>query len=97
MLRVIDSLQLTAQYSVATPVNWQHGDACMVVPTLSDEQATQKASCPWPPTCAWQLGCCSKQSVTVGCACLCMATPTQGCRSRVLHTRSADSRLLQEL
>jgi hypothetical protein len=45
VLRVVDSLQLTAQYSVATPVNWQHGDACMVVPTLSDEQATQKARC----------------------------------------------------
>ena len=43
VLRVIDSLQLTAQYSVATPVNWQHGDKCMVVPTLSDEQAQQKA------------------------------------------------------
>ena len=42
VLRVIDSLQLTAQYSVATPVNWQHGDKCMVVPTLSDEQAQQK-------------------------------------------------------
>ena len=42
VLRVIDSLQLTAQHSVATPVNWQHGDRCMVVPTLSDEQALQK-------------------------------------------------------
>ncbi len=42
MLRVIDSLQLTAKYSVATPVNWQHGDKVMVTPNLSDEQATEK-------------------------------------------------------
>lgn len=42
ILRVIDSLQLTANHSVATPVNWNHGDKVMVVPTLSDEQATQK-------------------------------------------------------
>jgi hypothetical protein len=42
ILRVIDSLQLTANHSVATPVNWQHGDKVMVVPTLSDEQATAK-------------------------------------------------------
>ena len=42
MLRVIDSLQLTAKYSVATPVNWQHGDKVMVTPNLSDEQAKEK-------------------------------------------------------
>jgi len=44
VLRVIDSLQLTAKYSVATPVNWQHGDKVMVTPNLSDEQATEKFS-----------------------------------------------------
>ncbi|EIE24436.1 thioredoxin-like protein [Coccomyxa subellipsoidea C-169] len=42
ILRVIDSLQLTANHSVATPVNWTHGNKVMVVPTLSDEQATAK-------------------------------------------------------
>jgi len=42
VLRVIDSLQLTAKYSVATPVNWQHGDKVMVTPNLSDEQAKEK-------------------------------------------------------
>eukprot|EP01023_Acetabularia_acetabulum_P062376 TRINITY_DN766_c1_g1_i3.p1 TRINITY_DN766_c1_g1~~TRINITY_DN766_c1_g1_i3.p1 ORF type:complete len:226 (-),score=51.18 TRINITY_DN766_c1_g1_i3:578-1255(-) len=42
VLRVIDSLQLTANYSVATPVNWKDGDKCMVVPSLSDEQAKEK-------------------------------------------------------
>ncbi|CAM6097907.1 unnamed protein product [Calypogeia fissa] len=42
VLRVIDSLQLTANHSVATPVNWNHGDKCMVVPSLSNEQAAAK-------------------------------------------------------
>uniref|UniRef100_A0A0K0F212 1-Cys peroxiredoxin n=1 Tax=Strongyloides venezuelensis TaxID=75913 RepID=A0A0K0F212_STRVS len=36
ILRVIDSLQLTATQKVATPVNWRHGDKCMVVPSLSE-------------------------------------------------------------
>lgn len=42
ILRVIDSLQLTSNYSVATPANWEHGQDCIIVPTLSDEEATQK-------------------------------------------------------
>lgn len=42
ILRVLDSLQLTAGHSVATPVNWQDGDDCIVVPSLSDEQARAK-------------------------------------------------------
>lgn len=39
ILRTIDSLQLTDQHKVATPVNWQPGDDCIIVPTLSDEDA----------------------------------------------------------
>lgn len=39
---MIDSLQLTANHSVATPVNWKHGQDTMVVPTLSDEAAKAK-------------------------------------------------------
>ena len=42
ILRVIDSLQLTSNYSVATPVNWKDGDDCIIVPSLSDEQAKEK-------------------------------------------------------
>lgn len=48
ILRVVDSLQLTAKHSVATPVNWKHGEDVVVVPTLSDEQAKEKVSrCPF--------------------------------------------------
>jgi len=39
ILRVIDALQLTTDYSVATPVNWRHGDDVIIVPTMSDEDA----------------------------------------------------------
>ena len=36
ILRVLDSLQLTDQYQVATPVNWKQGDDCVIVPSLTD-------------------------------------------------------------
>lgn len=39
LLRVIDSLQLTANYKVATPADWQDGDDTIVVPTISTEDA----------------------------------------------------------
>ncbi|XP_038572324.1 peroxiredoxin-6 [Micropterus salmoides] len=39
LLRVIDSLQLTAQKKVATPVDWKPGDKVMVIPSLSEEEA----------------------------------------------------------
>ena len=42
ILRVIDSLQLTANHSVATPVNWKDGDDVIVVPSVSDEDAKKK-------------------------------------------------------
>jgi len=47
VLRVIDSLQLTAGYSVATPVNWRDGDDCIIVPALTDEQAKEKFPAGW--------------------------------------------------
>src|SRR5919205_1837433 len=42
ILRVIDSLQLTANYSVATPANWEEGQDVIVVPAISTEDAIKK-------------------------------------------------------
>ena len=42
VLRVIDSLQLTANHSVATPANWTHGEDVIVVPAVSTEDAIKK-------------------------------------------------------
>jgi alkyl hydroperoxide reductase subunit AhpC len=42
ILRVIDSLQLTDNYKVATPVNWQDGQDCVVVPSIPTEQAREQ-------------------------------------------------------
>lgn len=42
ILRVIDSLQLTDNYGVATPVNWKDGEDVVVVPSISTEEAKQK-------------------------------------------------------
>ena len=42
ILRVVDSLQLTARYSVATPANWKDGDDCIISPAVSDEDAKGK-------------------------------------------------------
>ena len=39
LLRVIDSLQLTSTYSVATPANWNYGEDCIIVPSVTDEAA----------------------------------------------------------
>jgi alkyl hydroperoxide reductase subunit AhpC len=42
VLRVVDSLQLTANYSVATPADWKHGEDVIVVPAVSTEDAVKK-------------------------------------------------------
>lgn len=42
VLRVIDSLQLTARHQVATPVNWKNGEDVIIVPAVSDEAAKAK-------------------------------------------------------
>jgi alkyl hydroperoxide reductase subunit AhpC len=39
ILRVIDSMQLTAKHRVATPVNWKHGEDVIIVPAVSNEEA----------------------------------------------------------
>lgn len=38
ILRVIDSLQLTAKHKVATPANWRDGEDCIIVPAVADEE-----------------------------------------------------------
>ncbi|MBY0452127.1 MAG: peroxidase, partial [Bdellovibrionaceae bacterium] len=42
ILRVIDSLQLTDKYKVATPVNWKDGQDVIIVPSLKDEEEIKK-------------------------------------------------------
>ena len=39
ILRVLDSMQLTAKHKVATPVNWKHGEDVIIVPAVSDDEA----------------------------------------------------------
>ncbi len=42
LLRLLDSCQLTAEYKVATPVNWKQGEDVIIVPALSDDEARQR-------------------------------------------------------
>lgn len=42
ILRVIDSLQLTDKYAVATPVNWKNGEDVIITPAVSDDDAKQR-------------------------------------------------------
>lgn len=47
VLRVLDSIQLTAKHQVATPVNWQQGEDVIIVPAVSDEEARKKFPNGW--------------------------------------------------
>ncbi len=47
ILRVIDSLKLTAKHQVATPVNWKRGEDVIIVPSLPDEEARKKFPKGW--------------------------------------------------
>ena len=47
ILRVVDSLQLTAHHQVATPANWRQGDDVIIVPALSDEAARERFPDGW--------------------------------------------------
>src|SRR5881398_998978 len=47
VLRVLDSIQLTAKHKVATPVNWKQGDDVIILPAVSDEEAKQKYPAGW--------------------------------------------------
>lgn len=47
VLRVLDSIQLTAKYKVATPVNWKAGEDVIIVPSVSDEEAKTRFPDGW--------------------------------------------------
>ncbi|MDB5332608.1 MAG: peroxidase, partial [Phycisphaerales bacterium] len=47
VLRVLDSLQLTARHKVATPVNWQPGDDVIILGSVSDEDAKKQYPGGW--------------------------------------------------
>jgi thioredoxin-dependent peroxiredoxin len=47
VLRLLDSLQLTAAQPVATPVNWTRAEDVIIVPAVSDEQAREKFPGGW--------------------------------------------------
>lgn len=47
VLRVVDSLQLTAKHQVATPVNWRNGEEVIIVPALNDEAAKARFPDGW--------------------------------------------------
>jgi thioredoxin-dependent peroxiredoxin len=47
VLRVLDSMQLTASQKVATPVNWKPGDDVIILPSVSDDEAKQKYPGGW--------------------------------------------------
>jgi alkyl hydroperoxide reductase subunit AhpC len=44
ILRLLDSVQLTAKHKVATPVNWKRGEDVVIIPSVSDEEARKR----WP-------------------------------------------------
>ncbi len=47
VLRVLDSIQLTARHKVATPVNWKHGEDVIIVPSVSDDEAKDRFPGGW--------------------------------------------------
>jgi thioredoxin-dependent peroxiredoxin len=47
VLRVVDSMQLTAKHKVATPVNWKQGDDVIILPSVSEEEAKAKYPDGW--------------------------------------------------
>jgi len=47
VLRVLDSMQLTAAHKVATPVNWKNGEDVIILPAVSDDEAKQKYPDGW--------------------------------------------------
>jgi alkyl hydroperoxide reductase subunit AhpC len=47
ILRVIDSLQLTAKHNVSTPVNWKQGEVVIIIPAVSEDEAKKRFPKGW--------------------------------------------------
>jgi alkyl hydroperoxide reductase subunit AhpC len=47
VLRLLDSIQLTARHTVATPVNWKNGEDVIIPPSVSDDVAKEKYPAGW--------------------------------------------------
>jgi thioredoxin-dependent peroxiredoxin len=47
ILRLVDSLQLTARYKVSTPVNWRQGEDVVIMPSVSDDEAARRFPAGW--------------------------------------------------
>jgi alkyl hydroperoxide reductase subunit AhpC len=47
VLRVLDSMQLTAKHKVATPVNWKNGEDVIILPAVTEEEAKEKYPSGW--------------------------------------------------
>jgi alkyl hydroperoxide reductase subunit AhpC len=47
VLRVVDSMQLTAKHKVATPVNWKVGEDVIILPSVTEDEAKQKYPNGW--------------------------------------------------
>jgi alkyl hydroperoxide reductase subunit AhpC len=47
VLRVLDSIQLTAKHKVATPVNWKQGGDVIILPSVSNDEAQKKYPLGW--------------------------------------------------
>ena len=47
VIRLLDSIQLTAKHKVATPVNWKSGEDCIIVPSVSDDEAKTRFPGGW--------------------------------------------------
>jgi len=50
ILRLVDALKMADQHKIATPVNWKHGDAVLIPPSVSDEEATRLFPQGWTAT-----------------------------------------------
>ena len=57
VLRVLDSMQLTAKHEVATPVNWKPGEDVIILPSVSDEEAKKKYPAGWKAAPALSADC----------------------------------------